>query len=98
MWDHLARLHSGFLADIDEQTLIMKIAEEFGEAVQAYIGITGQNPRKGTYGTRDDVQKELADVIITAGIAMIAVAGGDPNEARTQLEKRLAVVTERVGV
>ncbi|MGH3387676.1 MAG: MazG-like family protein [Actinomadura sp.] len=98
MWDHLARLHTGFLADIDEQTLIMKIAEEFGEAVQAYIGTTGQNPRKGTYGTRDDVQKELADVIITAGIAMIAVAGGDPDDARTQLEKRLAVVTERVGV
>jgi hypothetical protein len=98
MWDHLARLHTGFLADIDEQTLIMKIAEEFGEAVQAYIGTTGQNPRKGTYGTRDDVQKELADVIITAGIAMIAVAGGDPDDARAQLEKRLAVVTERVGV
>jgi hypothetical protein len=98
MWDHLARLHSGFLAGIDEQTLIMKIAEEFGEAVQAYIGITGQNPRKGTYGTRDDVQKELADVIVTAGIAMIAVAGGDPDDARTHLEKRLAVVTERVGV
>ena len=98
MWAHLARLHTGFLADIDEQTLIMKIAEEFGEAVQAYIGTTGQNPRKGTYGTRDDVQKELADVIITAGIAMIAVAGGDPDDARTQLEKRLAVVTERVGV
>lgn len=98
MWDHLARLHSGFLADIDEQTLIMKIAEEFGEAVQAYIGITGQNPRKGTYGTREDVQKELADVIVTAGIAMIAVAGGDAEDARAHLEKRLAVVTERVGV
>lgn len=98
MWDHLARLHSGFLADIDEQTLIMKIAEEFGEAVQAYIGITGQNPRKGVYGTREDVQKELADVIVTTGIAMIAVAGGDAEEARAYLEKRLNVVTERVGV
>lgn len=98
MWDHLARLHSGFLADIDEQTLIMKIAEEFGEAVQAYIGITGQNPRKGVYGTREDVQEELADVIVTAGIAMIAVAGGSADDARAHLEKRLSVVTERVGV
>ena len=98
MWDYLARLHSGFLADIDEQTLIMKIAEELGEAVQAYIGVTGQNPRKGTYGTREDVQKELADVIVTAGIAMIAVADGDAEQARAHLEKRLAVVTERVGV
>lgn len=98
MWDHLARLHNGFLADIDEQTLIMKIAEEFGEAVQAYIGVTGQNPRKGVYGTRDDIQKELADVIVTAGIAMIAIAGGDADDARAHLEKRLDLVTERVGV
>jgi NTP pyrophosphatase (non-canonical NTP hydrolase) len=98
MWDHLARLHSGFLADIDEQMLIMKIAEEFGEAVQAYIGVTGQNPRKGIYATRDDVQKELADVIVTAGIAMIGMSGGDADEARAHLEKRLALVTERAGV
>lgn len=98
MWDHLARLHAGFLADINEQTLIMKIAEELGEAVQAYIGVTGQNPRKGVHGTRDDVQKELADVIITAGIAMIALADNDPAQARTHLEQRLQAVTARVGV
>ena len=98
MWDHLARLHAGFLADINEQTLIMKIAEELGEAVQAYIGVTGQNPRKGVHGTRDDVQKELADVIITAGIAMIALADNDPAQARTHLEQRLQTVTTRVGV
>ncbi|WP_146778960.1 MazG-like family protein [Actinomadura craniellae] len=75
----------------------MKIAEEFGEAVQAYIGVTGQNPRKGVHGTRDDVQKELADVIITAGIAMIAIAGGDTEDARAHLEKRLDTVIERAG-
>lgn len=98
MWDHLARLRSGFLPDIDEQTLILKIAEEFGEAVEAHIGVTGQNPRKGVHGTRDDVLKELADVIVTAGIAMIAVAGDDAEDARAHLEKRLTVVTERVGV
>lgn len=98
MWDHLDRLHKGFLADIPEQTLIMKIAEEFGEAVQAHIGVTGQNPRKGVYGTREDVLKELADVIVTAGIAMIAVAHGDPQEAARHLDTRLKVVTERVGI
>ncbi|MCP2342971.1 MazG-like family protein [Actinomadura rupiterrae] len=85
MWDHLARLHDGPLADIPEQTLILKITEELGEAVQAYIGVTGQNPRKGVHSTRDDVQKELSDVIITAGIAMIAVAGGDAQRAHTHL-------------
>ncbi|MFG2004190.1 MazG-like family protein [Spirillospora sp. NPDC048911] len=98
MWDHLARLHSGCLSDVDEQTLILKIAEELGEAVQAYLGVTGQNPRKGVYGSRDDVQKELADVILTAGIAMIGVADGDPDQASAHLEERLALVTERAGV
>lgn len=45
---------------------ISKIAEEFGEAIQAYIGVTGQNPRKGPYGTNDDVLRELLDVAFTA--------------------------------
>lgn len=98
MWDYLDRLHEGFLHEIPEQTLIMKIAEEFGEAVQAHIGVTGQNPRKGVYGSREDVLKELADVIVTAGIAMIAVAEGDAAEAKHHLDQRLETVTSRVGV
>ena len=73
-------------------------AEEFGEAVQAHIGVTGQNPRKGVHGSRDDVLKELADVIVTAGIAMIAVAEGNPAEAERHLNQRLETVTSRVGV
>jgi NTP pyrophosphatase (non-canonical NTP hydrolase) len=98
MWDHLDRLHKGFLHEIPEQTLIMKIAEELGEAVQAHIGVTGQNPRKGVHGSRDDVLKELADVIVTAGIAMIGVAEGDAAQAAKHLEQRLEVITSRAGV
>lgn len=98
MWEHLARLHDEYLAGIPEQTLIMKIAEEYGEAVQAYIGVTGQNLRKGVHGSRDDVRTELADVIVTAGIALIAMSGGDAEEARAALEERLAVVTSRAGL
>jgi len=37
----------------------------------------------------------LADVIITAAVAMSGVTGGDFDEARNHLEHRLAVVTER---
>lgn len=98
MWDHLDRLHKGFLLEIPQQTLIMKIAEELGEAVQAHIGVTGQNPRKGVYGSREDVLKELADVILTAGIAMISVADGDAEEAARRLTARLQAVTARAGV
>ncbi|MBE1534682.1 MazG-like family protein [Actinomadura algeriensis] len=98
MWDDLARLRTGFLPDVDEQTLLLKIAEEYGEAVQAYIGVTGQNPRKGVHGTRDDVRDELADVIITAGIALVALTGDDPERARAHLARRLRAVTDRSGV
>jgi hypothetical protein len=49
---------------------VMKIGEEFGEAVSAYIGMTGQNPRKGITHNKSDLLMELADVAITALCAM----------------------------
>lgn len=45
---------------------VMKIGEEYGEAVQAYIGMRGQNPRKGVTHTLDQLLDELADVALTA--------------------------------
>jgi NTP pyrophosphatase (non-canonical NTP hydrolase) len=49
---------------------IAKIGEEFGEVVSAFIGVTGQNPRKGFIGSQDDVDDELADVALTAILAL----------------------------
>ena len=57
----------------------------------------GLNSRKGTCRSRDDLLAELADVIITAAVAMSGIAG-DADEARSHLERRLAVVTERAGL
>lgn len=45
---------------------ISKITEEAGEVIAAFIGATGQNPRKGVTHTPSDVRKELLDVAITA--------------------------------
>lgn len=45
---------------------ISKIGEEFGEVVEAFIGVTGQNPRKGFHGSQDNVDAELVDVALTA--------------------------------
>lgn len=53
-----------------EALRILKVSEEAGEAAQAYFGLTGQNPRKGVTHTREDVAKELCDVIITAAVAL----------------------------
>ena len=49
---------------------ISKISEELGEVTDAFIGVTAQNPRKGEYGSMNDVQDELVDVAITALLAL----------------------------
>jgi NTP pyrophosphatase (non-canonical NTP hydrolase) len=49
---------------------ILKRSEEVGEVAQAVIGATGQNPRKGTSHSWEDVQSELCDVVITALVAL----------------------------
>ncbi|MBB4690448.1 MazG-like family protein [Paractinoplanes abujensis] len=59
---------------------ILKVTEEAGEAVQAWIDLLGQNPRKGVTHTREDVAAELADVAFTALVA-IASLGLDPQAA-----------------
>jgi NTP pyrophosphatase (non-canonical NTP hydrolase) len=49
---------------------ILKVTEEAGEAAGAWIGVLGQNPRKGVTHSREDVAAELADVAITALVAI----------------------------
>lgn len=45
---------------------VAKVMEEAGEAIDALIGLTGQNPRKGFYGQPSDLHDELCDVALTA--------------------------------
>jgi hypothetical protein len=49
---------------------VAKVAEETGEAIDRLIALTGQNPRKGVCGTREELLGELADVALTAILAM----------------------------
>jgi hypothetical protein len=49
---------------------ISKVAEELGEAIDAYILTTGQNPRKGQTDSLPEVLNELADVAFTAILAI----------------------------
>lgn len=49
---------------------LLKLVEEVGEVGAAYIGSTGQNPRKGFTHTNADVASELCDVILTAAVAL----------------------------
>lgn len=53
-----------------EHLRLLKLNEEVGEVMQAYIGLVGANKRKGINKTVHDVASELCDVIITAMVAL----------------------------
>ncbi|MFC7216882.1 MazG-like family protein [Streptomyces polyrhachis] len=78
LWETAALLAARFrahddglgLGDEEQWTLqVLKIAEESGEAAQAVIGARGTNPRKerADWGR---VHEEVADVVITAAVAL----------------------------
>jgi NTP pyrophosphatase (non-canonical NTP hydrolase) len=73
---------------------LLKLTEETGEVMRAYIGATGQNPRKGVTHTARDVAEELCDVIVAAMVALHRFAP-DPAAA---LDVKLTVVADRVGI
>jgi hypothetical protein len=80
LWAHIAALLTWLdganpRTDHELSMRLMKIGEEYGEAVAAYIGITGQNPRKGVTHSPDDLAGELCDVVITALIALASLTG-----------------------
>ncbi|GAA1968980.1 NUDIX domain-containing protein [Catenulispora subtropica] len=58
---------------------VLKVAEEAGEAAAALIGVSGQNPRKGTSHTTADLAAELCDVITAASVALASVVP-DPEQ------------------
>ncbi|WP_405808629.1 MULTISPECIES: MazG-like family protein [unclassified Streptomyces] len=76
IWDTVDRLHGWLEAESElppqQEVLLrmLKLTEEVGEVAQAIIGATGQNPRKGTTHSWQDVESELCDVIITAMVAL----------------------------
>ena len=56
---------------------LAKIQEESGEVIGAYIGVTGQNFRKGVTHTIGDVYDELLDVAATAVLACAHLVNHD---------------------
>ncbi len=92
LWTWL-EAHRPQAGDRDRTLLLrlLKLSEEVGEAAQAVIGATGQNPRKGTTHTWQDVEAELCDVVITALVALRTLTP----EARTVFAHHLTRVRER---
>ncbi len=96
MWEQVGQL-CAYHRDVPAEVRLLKLTEEVGEVAEAFIGMHGLNGRKGICRTRDDLLDELADVIITAAVAMSGISG-DVDEARSHLERRLAVVIARAGL
>ena len=96
MWDEAGRL-TEWLGETPVEAQLLKLSEEVGEVAEAYLGLTGLNPRKGVTHTRDDLVNEVADVIITASVAIVRLTGGQ-QAARAAFEAHLARVVARAGL
>lgn len=79
---HYTRYGDGNLAN-----QIIKIQEELGEVAEAYVGYVGINPRKGITHDLQSIAEELADVIVTAALA-IRYAGFGINQILEAQEKK----------
>jgi NTP pyrophosphatase (non-canonical NTP hydrolase) len=72
---------------------ILKLTEEAGEVAAAWIGVIGSNPRKGVTHTPQQVAEELADVALTALVAIQSLGF----DARTQLNARAVTILGRLA-
>jgi NTP pyrophosphatase (non-canonical NTP hydrolase) len=76
---------------------VAKVQEEAGEAVDALIGVTAQNHRKGEYGSWEHLFDELADVALT-GVYAIQHFTKDVDRTRAIFLARAERHAERVGI
>lgn len=98
--------HPAFFGD-PLQWRVGKIVEEIGEAQEALGALAGQNPRKksaapavGALSRIDPLAAELADVIITASVALLTLTSNADEHlaARLHLARTRATRTRRQGV
>lgn len=76
---------------------IAKVGEENGEVIDAMIGATGQNPRKGFFGSMDDVIKELLDVAVTA-LGAVEHLTGNQGKSTAMLDHHIDALLDRAGI
>jgi cytochrome c553 len=76
---------------------LSKVGEEAGEVIKEYIGVTGQNPRKGVSGTMQGVRDELLDTAITA-LAAYEHTTGNRGESMLALQAFIEGRMRRAGL
>jgi phosphoribosyl-ATP pyrophosphohydrolase len=72
IYDALAPFQDGLnpYRKLGVELRLIKVQEEAGEVAQALIGFVGGNKRKGVTHDEEAVAKELADVVVTAMVAL----------------------------
>ncbi len=73
---------------------LLKVQEEASSFAEAVIGFTGVNARKGYSHDDHDVAKELADVVVTAMVALHDWVPSPEQYMERHLEKLLARIKE----
>jgi hypothetical protein len=97
----LSRWVDDGLAGRDPETIVWhrvaKIGEEAGEVIDALIGATGGNPRKGVVGSMDHVVKELLDVAATA-LGAVEHLTGNQGTSGDRLAVHFGTLLDRVDL
>ncbi len=96
MWEILARQadwldRSNGTGDHETAMRLLKIVEELGEAASAYLGVVGQNPRKGVTHTPE----ELADELIDTSASVLVALHSFTDDPKSVFETKLAKIRAR---
>lgn len=76
-----------------------KMVEEVGEAITAYAGTLGENPRKGVTHTPADVDHEVLDVAVSALGALMHRHGNNPEyDVMGALAEHIRTRAARFGI
>lgn len=76
---------------------VAKVGEEHGEAIQALVGMTGQNPRKGVTHDSMDLIQELLDTAVAA-LGAVEHLTGNRGQSIALLNHKVRNVAERAGL
>ncbi len=78
--------------------LLGSVSEANGRAVGAFIGMTGQNPRKGVTHSQAELLAELADVAVTALCAIQHFTQSADDTERIILAKLASIVSRSPAI
>lgn len=85
------------VAEVMTMGRIIKATEERGEAVEAWLGVIGENPRKGITHDMASVREELLDVALTA-LCAVEHMTGNRGLSMGFLDAKVAAVSRRAGL